>query len=87
MQYQVLVVVSKPSDNYSAYAPDVPGCVATGDTIEETLALMQEALQMHPEGTLEDGDPIPELTTVEARFVGVDVSAQIVSEQTVAKVN
>ena len=78
MQYQVLVVVSKPSDNYSAYAPDVPGCVATGDTIEETLTLMQEALQIHLEGTLEDGDPIPELTTVEARFVGVNVGSPAV---------
>jgi len=74
VQHQVLVVISKPSDNYSAYAPDVPGCVATGNTIEETLALMQEALQMHLEGTLEDGDPLPDLTTVDARFLGIELN-------------
>ena len=50
MQY--LVVVEKADTNYSAYAPDVPGCAATGDTIEETIEHMQEALRVHLEAIM-----------------------------------
>ncbi|MCR4418857.1 MAG: type II toxin-antitoxin system HicB family antitoxin [Clostridia bacterium] len=58
MQY--LIVIEKAEGNYSAYSPDVPGCVATGKTPEEARRKMQEALEMHIKGLVEDGLPIPE---------------------------
>lgn len=54
-----LVVIEKANGNYSAYAPDLPGCVATGKTIEEVKARMREAIKMHIEGLREDGLPVP----------------------------
>lgn len=57
MQY--LVVIEKADTNYSAYAPDVPGCVATGDTIEEAITQMQEALRFHLEAMARDNEPLP----------------------------
>lgn len=54
-----LVVIQKAKNNYAAYSPDVQGCVATGDTVEETLKNMQEALEMHLEGLAEMGDDLP----------------------------
>lgn len=53
------IVIEKSANNYSAYAPDVPGCVAVGDSIDETIANMAEALAFHFEGLRLDGDPIP----------------------------
>jgi predicted RNase H-like HicB family nuclease len=73
MQYNILVVLEKSQKNYSAYAPDVPGCIATGKTIEEVLLLMQEALQEHIGLTVEEGYEIPEISAVEAHFVRVDI--------------
>jgi len=58
--HRFLVVIEKAGANYSAYSPDLPGCVATGDTREEAEANMHEALQLHVEGMIEDGEPIPE---------------------------
>lgn len=58
--YRFLVVVEKAVNNYSAYSPDLPGCVATGKTIDETTANMREAVKMHIEGLLEDNLPVPE---------------------------
>lgn len=58
--YRFLVVVEKAENNFSAYSPDLPGCVATGKTIEETTANMREAVRMHIDGLLEDNLPIPE---------------------------
>ncbi|GAB6274201.1 MAG: type II toxin-antitoxin system HicB family antitoxin [Peptococcaceae bacterium] len=57
------VIIKKTKDNYSAYLPDVPGCVAAGDTPEETLKLLTEALEMHLQGLKEDGLPVPEPIT------------------------
>ena len=54
------VAFEKAPNNWCAYAPDVPGCVSTGGTWEEMLEMMGEALTFHVEGTLEDGDPLPE---------------------------
>ena len=54
-----IVVFEKSSTGYSAYAPDLPGCVAAGSTINETEKLMRGALKMHLEGMREDGDRIP----------------------------
>lgn len=58
--HRFLVVIEKADGNYSAYCPDLPGCVATGDTREEAEANMHEALQLHVRGLLEDSQPIPE---------------------------
>ena len=54
-----LVVIEKANGDYSAYAPDLPGCVATGKTLEEVKARMREAIKMHIEALREDGMPIP----------------------------
>lgn len=54
-----LVVIEKANGNYSAYCPDLPGCIATGDTPEEAEAKMREAVQLHLEGLIEDGELIP----------------------------
>ncbi len=58
--HRFLVVIEKAESNYSAYSPDLPGCIATGDTPAETEANMHEALRLHVEGMIEDGEPIPE---------------------------
>ncbi len=77
MLYRVLVVLEKAPRNYSAYAPDVPGCIATGKTVEETLQLMQEALQAHLEWMARDGDPMPEISAVDAHVLDIEVSAPV----------
>ena len=53
------VVIEKAEGNYSAYAPDLPGCVATGATVPEVEAEIREAIEFHLEGMREDGLPIP----------------------------
>ena len=57
------IVIEKGPNNYSAYAPDLPGCVAAGETIEETERLIREAIEFHIEGLREDGQPIPEASS------------------------
>jgi predicted RNase H-like HicB family nuclease len=59
------VVIEKGPSNYSAYVPDLPGCVAVGDTLEETQREIQEAIEFHLEGLRADGLPIPEPSWVE----------------------
>ena len=54
------VVIEKAESNFAAYVPDLPGCVATGATIEETQREIQEAITFHIEGLRADGLPIPE---------------------------
>ena len=54
-----LIVVEKAGANYSAYAPDLPGCVATGATRDEVEANMVEAIRMHLDGLREDGLVVP----------------------------
>lgn len=58
MEY--MVVLEKGKDGYGAYVPDLPGCVAVGDSKEEVLALIQEAIILHLEMLREDGLPIPD---------------------------
>ncbi len=53
------VAIEKAESNYAAYVPDLPGCVATGETVEEVKRLVQEAILLHLEGMREDGEPIP----------------------------
>lgn len=57
---QFLVIVERAEGNYSAYSPDLPGCVATGATLEETEERIHEAIELHIEGLREDGFPIPQ---------------------------
>jgi predicted RNase H-like HicB family nuclease len=58
MQYTV--IIENAGNNYSAYVPDLPGCISIGKTIEETKKNIQEAIELHLEGMREDGLPIPE---------------------------
>ena len=58
------IVIEKAKSNYSAYVPDLPGCVATGATVEETESLLREAIDLHLEGMREDGLAIPEPASV-----------------------
>lgn len=57
------VIIEKAKNNYSAYVPDLPGCVATGKTREETAQNIREAIAFHLEGLREDGIPIPDPQT------------------------
>ena len=57
--YRFLVVIEKANSNYSAYSPDLPGCVATGSTREEAEKNIHEAIEMHVQGLLEDNLPVP----------------------------
>jgi predicted RNase H-like HicB family nuclease len=56
---QYVVVLERTERNYGAYSPDLPGCVATGRTPEETLRRMREAVEMHVRGMEEDAQPLP----------------------------
>ncbi len=59
------VMIIEPGErNYSAYLPDLPGCVATGKTIEEVRQRMREAIELQLEGMREDGLPIPQPTSL-----------------------
>lgn len=57
MQYTV--VIEKTPRNYSAYVPDLPGCIATGATNEEVTHQIREAIEFHIESLQENGDPVP----------------------------
>ncbi|MGH8454457.1 MAG: type II toxin-antitoxin system HicB family antitoxin [Nevskiales bacterium] len=54
------IVIEKAAGNYSAYVPDLPGCVASGITLQETERSIREAIEFHLAGLREDGTPIPE---------------------------
>jgi predicted RNase H-like HicB family nuclease len=68
--YRFLIVIEKAKNNYSAYSPDLPGCVATGKTREEVELNMHEAVEMHIQGLVEDELPIPE-STAYAEYIAV----------------
>ena len=53
------IVIEKAAANYSAYVPDLPGCIATGASIEEVETQIREAIEIHLDGLREDGAPIP----------------------------
>jgi predicted RNase H-like HicB family nuclease len=61
MQYAIMI--EKGKRNYSAYAPDLPGCVATGRSLPEVKREMQEAIQFHIDGLHEEGLPVPKPTS------------------------
>ena len=68
MEY--LVVVEKGKSSYGAYVPDLPGCVAAGETRREVLKLIREAINLHIEALRERGRPVPEPTS-KSEFVKV----------------
>lgn len=57
------VVIENAGDNFSAYVPDLPGCVATGRTLEDTESAIRDAIEFRLEGMREDGVPIPNPTS------------------------
>jgi predicted RNase H-like HicB family nuclease len=57
------VVIEKAPGNYSAFVPDLPGCVATGQTVEEVEREIREAIEFHIEGLRDAGEPVPEPTS------------------------
>lgn len=59
------VFIEPTRTGYSAYIPDLPGCIAAGPTKDETLELMRGAIEMHLRSMREDGDPIPEPSDIE----------------------
>ncbi|QDL99027.1 type II toxin-antitoxin system HicB family antitoxin [Rhodopseudomonas palustris] len=58
------VVIEKAEGNYSAYVPDLPGCVATGDSVAAVEAEIREAIRFHIDGLREDGLPVPQPTSL-----------------------
>lgn len=58
------VVIEKGNTSYGAYVPDLPGCVAVGETLAEVQQLIVEAIEFHIEGLIEEGLPIPEPTSI-----------------------
>lgn len=67
-----LVIYEPGEKNWSAFCPDVPGCVAAGRTRQDTERLMAEALTLHLRGQEEDGDAVSEPSGIEAGFVQID---------------
>ena len=70
--YRFLIVIEKANGNYSAYSPDLPGCVATGGTREEAERNIHEGIQLHVRGLIEDNLPVPESQSI-AEYVAVQI--------------
>ena len=70
--HRFLVIIEKGDQSYGAYSPDLPGCVAVGDTIEEVEKNMREAIAMHIQGLIEDHEPIPVPQTT-AKYMDIPV--------------
>jgi predicted RNase H-like HicB family nuclease len=68
--YRFLVVYEKGNQNYSAYLPDLPGCIAVGDTLEDVEKGIREAIKLHLQGMIEDQEPIPTPQTT-ARYLDI----------------
>jgi len=68
--YRFLIVIEKAKSNFSAYCPDLPGCVATGKTREQTARNMHKAIEMHVRGMREDRQSVPK-TRAFAEYVAV----------------
>lgn len=68
--HRFLIIIEKAAKNYSAYSPDLPGCVATGATHEEVELNMHKAIEMHVHGLVEDKLPIPK-SRASAEYVAV----------------
>lgn len=84
MIIKFLVVIEKGENNYSAYSPDVSGCVATGKTVEKTLTNMKDALDFHLEGVIENGEKLP---TPRSLNYYVENTGEISSDDIIAHVD
>ena len=74
--YRFLVIIEQGETSYGAYAPDLPGCVAVGETREEVEENMRTAIEMHVQGMIEDGEPIPSShSDVEYMNISIPTSA------------
>lgn len=67
--YRFLIVIERVNGNFSAYSPDLPGCIATGNTQQEAEANMYEAIKMHIQGLMEDKLPIPKSESISEYIV------------------
>jgi len=67
---EYLVVIEKGETSYGAYVPDLPGCVAVGETRREVLRLIREGIELHIEALRESGDPVPPPTS-KSEFIKV----------------
>ena len=72
-QIRYPIIIEKGPTSYGAYSPDLPGCVAAGDTLEEVRELMKKAIEMHIRGMIEDGEALPEPS--EAEWVDVALAS------------
>lgn len=68
------IIIEKADGNYSAYAPDLPGCVATGKTVADTIRAMREAIEFHLEGMRLGGEAIPEPSSA-VEYIEVEAPA------------
>lgn len=64
------IVIENAGSNYSAYVPDLPGCIATGATVEEAEREIREAIEFHLDGLREDGSPVPPPSSA-VRYVNI----------------
>ena len=69
MEY--LVVIERGATSFGAYVPDLPGCVAVGESRQEVESLIREAIELHIEGLREEGQPVPEPSST-SQFVSID---------------
>jgi predicted RNase H-like HicB family nuclease len=72
MKMRYAIVIENAGKNFSAYVPDLPGCVATDGTLEEVEAQIREAIEFHLEGIRQDGLPIP---PAQSRVEYIDIAA------------
>lgn len=70
MSEYLVVIESGGETNYAAYSPDLPGCVAVGDSVEEVERLMSEAIALHIASLRNHGEPVPE-PRASARYIAV----------------
>lgn len=68
--HRFLIIIEKANGNYSAYSPDLPGCVASGKTREQATRNMHQAIEMHVRGLVEDKLPIPRSRAV-AEYIAI----------------
>ncbi len=64
------IVIEKSENGFGAYVPDLPGCIAVGETIGETETLIKEAISFHLEGLRDDGQPVPHASAI-AEYVEI----------------
>ena len=73
------VIIEEGENSFGAYVPDLPGCIAVGETREEVLKLIEEAIEFHIEGLREDGQPVPEPAS-SIEYVGGHVTYEILRD-------